>query len=246
MNQAHLQNYIIEQIARHLKKELKLNGLEAPDELQRNAMSQHATNTNVARTKPTCHHCKQPGQNRNLCRFLKKQRKEAERTLNFPGSRNSGANNSNLNNSINNRNYKNNHKNRNTARSKEKTVYPIPETSGKTHHSTENAIFERMQPMDRHPGTKDRKDIFRSKKSQSEWLEWNCSSWSRKFKVKTQLLHSGGAIDRAETTNTTLPPIPAVVWQQPQETYLINIHKNPLNYSNPKYSHLPEFKKPTM
>ena len=37
-------------------------------------------------------------------------------------------------------------------------------------------------------------------------------------------LHSGAAIDRTEVTHLTLPPIPEVVWQQPQETHLTNIH----------------------
>ena len=37
-------------------------------------------------------------------------------------------------------------------------------------------------------------------------------------------LHSGTAIDRPETTK--LPPIPEVVWQQPQETQLIDIRNN--------------------
>ena len=36
-------------------------------------------------------------------------------------------------------------------------------------------------------------------------------------------LHSGAAIDRPETTK--LPPIPEVVWQQHQETHLIDIHR---------------------
>ena len=36
-------------------------------------------------------------------------------------------------------------------------------------------------------------------------------------------LHSGAAIDRSETTK--LPQTPEVVWQQPQETHLIDIHK---------------------
>ena len=39
-------------------------------------------------------------------------------------------------------------------------------------------------------------------------------------------LHSGTAIDRPEVTELTLPPIPEVVWQQPLETHLINIHNN--------------------
>ena len=37
-------------------------------------------------------------------------------------------------------------------------------------------------------------------------------------------LHSGAAIDRPETTK--LPPIPEVVWQQPQETHLFDINNN--------------------
>ena len=39
--------------------------------------------------------------------------------------------------------------------------------------------------------------------------------------------HSAAAIDRPETTK--LSPIPEVVWQQPQETHLIGIHKNSNN-----------------
>ena len=31
--------------------------------------------------------------------------------------------------------------------------------------------------------------------------------------------HSGAAIDRSEATNLILPPIPDVVWKQPQETH---------------------------
>ena len=38
-------------------------------------------------------------------------------------------------------------------------------------------------------------------------------------------LHSGGVIDRPETTK--LPPIAEVVWQQHQKTHLIDVHKNP-------------------
>ena len=39
-------------------------------------------------------------------------------------------------------------------------------------------------------------------------------------------LNSGAATDRPETTNLILPPITQVVRQQPQETYLTDIHKN--------------------
>ena len=72
INQAHLENGTYEQIVTHLERELELNGLEAPDELQINTVSQQPTNTNADRPKPTCHHCKKPGYYRNQCRLLKK------------------------------------------------------------------------------------------------------------------------------------------------------------------------------
>ena len=59
INQAHLENGTYEQIVTHLKKELELIGLEAPDELHINTVSQNTVNTNADRPKPTCHHCKQ-------------------------------------------------------------------------------------------------------------------------------------------------------------------------------------------
>ena len=40
-----------------------------------------------------------------------------------------------------------------------------------------------------------------------------------------QRLHSGTATERPEITHLTLPPIPEVVWQQPQETHVNNIHE---------------------
>ena len=54
-------------------------------------------------------------------------------------------------------------------------------------------------------------------------------------------LHSGAAIDRPETTPSKLPPIPEVVWQQPQETHVSNIYQTVTN-ENHKKSHMPETK----
>ena len=42
-------------------------------------------------------------------------------------------------------------------------------------------------------------------------------------------LHSGAATNRAEVTHLTLPPIPEVVWQQPQENHVTNIHNDLTN-----------------
>ena len=49
-------------------------------------------------------------------------------------------------------------------------------------------------------------------------------------------LHSGVAIHRPEITHLTLPPISEVVWQQPQETHLSNIH-NDLTDKTQTYPH---------
>ena len=65
INQAHLENGTHEQIVTHLERELELNGLEDPDELPINNVSQQPTKTNADRPKPTCHHCKNPGHYRN-------------------------------------------------------------------------------------------------------------------------------------------------------------------------------------
>ena len=54
-------------------------------------------------------------------------------------------------------------------------------------------------------------------------------------------LHSGAAIDRPETTHLTLPPIPEVVWQQPQETHLPYICQNLTNETQ-KNTHMHESK----
>ena len=81
-NQAQLENGTFEQIVTHLERELELNGLEAPVELQINTLSQQPTNTNADRPKPTCHHCKKPGHYINQCRLLKKQREPTENNQN--------------------------------------------------------------------------------------------------------------------------------------------------------------------
>ena len=76
INQAHLENRTYEQIVTHLERELDLNGLEAPDELQVNTLSQQPTNNIAHRPKPTCQHCKKSGLYRNQFRLLKKQREQ--------------------------------------------------------------------------------------------------------------------------------------------------------------------------
>ena len=153
INQAHSETGTYEQIVTHLERELELNGLEAPDELPINNVSQQPTSTNADRPKPTCHHCKKPGHYRNQCRLLKKQREKTENNQNKPGNKNSDANTSNPNSNANNTN---NSRNNNRAERKPKTVYPPCETCGKTNHSTEKCYFgakaaNRPTPRHRRP-----------------------------------------------------------------------------------------------
>ena len=54
-------------------------------------------------------------------------------------------------------------------------------------------------------------------------------------------LHSGAATDRPEITHITLPLIPELVWQQPQETHVTNIHKTLTNETH-ENTHMPESK----
>ena len=129
INQAHLENGTYEQIVTHLERDLELNGLEAPDELQINTVSQEITNANADTSKPTCHHCEKPGHYRNQCCLLKKQREETENNQNNPGNKNSDANNYIPDNNTNNNDH-NNFKNSNRAETKPETVHPSCETCG--------------------------------------------------------------------------------------------------------------------
>ena len=113
INQAHLENGSYEKHVTHLEKELELNGLEAPGELQINTASQHSTNINADRPKPTCHHCKNQDITEISFENSEKKLKTIEKNL---GNKNSGANNKNANSKINKINNKNNnHKNMKTT-----------------------------------------------------------------------------------------------------------------------------------
>ena len=153
INQAHLENGTYEPISTHLERELELNGLEAPDELPINNVSQQPTNTSADRRKPTCHQSKKPGHYRNQCRLFKKQREQTENNQINPGNKNNAANTSNPNSNVNNNN---NNINSHKAERKPKIVYPPCETCGKRNHSTEKCYFganaaNRPPPRHRRP-----------------------------------------------------------------------------------------------
>ena len=158
INQAHLENDTYEQIVSHLERELELNGLEAPDEMQLNTVMQQDTQQNSEKPKPTCHHCKKPGHYRNQCRQLKREKDQVQNNTN------SAANNKNNNGSAqtnSNPNHKaplaNKANNTNNQRDrKPRPVFPPCGTCGRANHSTERCYLganaaNRPPPRNRRP-----------------------------------------------------------------------------------------------
>ena len=141
INQAHLENGTYKQIVSHLERELELNGLEAPDEIQLITVIQQDTQQNSGKPKPTCHHCKKPGHHRNQCRQLKREKDQTRNNTNSATNNNGSAQtNSNPNNNKVTDNAKGNNTNNQRDR-KPRPVFPPCETCGRTNHSTERCYL---------------------------------------------------------------------------------------------------------
>ena len=154
-NQAHLENDTYEQIVSHLEKELQLNGLEAPDEMPINTVTQQAPQENSDKPKPTCHHCKKPGDYQNQCRQLKRGNDQTRNSTNSANKNNGSAQtNSNLNKKVSKNTKANNINNQRDRTSR--PVFPPCETCGRTNHSTEKCYLganaaNRPPPRNRRP-----------------------------------------------------------------------------------------------
>ena len=97
IDQAHLENGTYEQIVSHLERELELNGLEAPDEMQLNTVMQQDTQQNSEKPKPTCYHCKKPGHYRNQGRQLKREKDQNNTNSDANNESNNGSAQTNSN-----------------------------------------------------------------------------------------------------------------------------------------------------
>ena len=76
--------------------ELELNGLEAPDEMPKNTVTQQTPQQNSNKPRPTCHHCKNPGHYQNQCRQPKREKDQTRKNTNSANNNNgSGQTNSN-------------------------------------------------------------------------------------------------------------------------------------------------------
>ena len=155
INKEHLENGTYEQIVSHLERELELNGLEAPDEMPINLVTQQASQQNSDKPKPTCHHCKKPGHYQNQCRQLKREKDQTRNNTNIANKNNGGAvTNANPKNEVANNTKANNINNQRERRSR--PVFPTCETCGRTNHSAEKRYLEanaanRPPPRNRRP-----------------------------------------------------------------------------------------------
>ena len=199
-----------------------MKGLEAPHELQINTVRHKTAITNADSPNQRATTVKNQ-HSTEISAFAKKQKEQSEDTQNIPGNKNSGANKSIPNNRTNNNN-NNDYKNSNGAGRKPKTAYRPCETSPETNHPKKKCYYwanAAKKPPPRHRKPERQNQV---KKSQSKLFERNCLGGSPKFKLKMPRLLSVAAIDRPQTTK--LPTVPEVVWEQPQETHLIDIQKN--------------------
>ena len=158
INQAHLENGTYEQIVSDLERELELNGLEAPDEMQLNSVMQQDTRQNSEKPKPACHHCKKPGHYRNQCRQLKRGKDQAQNNTDSASTNKNNNGSAQTNSNPNQKatvtdkaNNANNQRDR-----KPKSVFPPCETCGRTNHSTERCYLganaaNRPPPRNRRP-----------------------------------------------------------------------------------------------
>ena len=156
INQAHLENGTYEQIVSDLERELELNGLEAPDEMPINTVTQQAPQQNSNNPSPTCHHCKKPGHYQNQRRHVKREKDQTRNNTNSANNNNGSAQtNPNPNTNKVTNNTKGNNINNQRDR-KSRPVFPTCETCGRNNHSTEKCYLganaaNRPPPRNRRP-----------------------------------------------------------------------------------------------
>ena len=92
-NKNQLEDGTYEQFVSRLGKELDLNSLEAPDDLQTNLVTQHAVKPIPEEPEPTCHHFEKPVHYAAQCCYFRREEDQNE------GNNKSDGNTINSNNS---------------------------------------------------------------------------------------------------------------------------------------------------
>ena len=142
-DQAHLENSTLEQFVSHLEGKLELKGLEAPDELQINTVTQQTTQQNPEKPKSTWHHCKKLGHYQTQCHQLKREKDQVQNNTNSSGNNNKNNNGGPTISNSKNKTPHNTNSNKTNNRNDRKLrpVYPPCETCAKTKYSTKRSYF---------------------------------------------------------------------------------------------------------
>ena len=167
INQAHLENGTYEQIVTHLERELGLNGLEAPDELPINNVSQQPTNTNADRPKPTFTTVKNQDVTENSVACWKNSEnklkiikiiQETKTVPPIPLTRTVMSTTITTTKTV-----------KKLKESQKLSTHPVRHVEKQT-TPQKNATLEPMQPIDRLPGIEDQKDKIKyQRESQPKW-----------------------------------------------------------------------------
>ena len=164
INQAHLENGTYEQIVSHLERELELNGLEAPDEMPINIVTEQTPQQNTNKPRPTCHHCTKPGHYQNQCRQLKREKDQTRNNTNSANNDNGSAQtNSNRNNNTVANNTKGNNVKIKETEYQNLSSHPVRHVVELT-TPQRDATLEQMQRIDRLQEIDDRKDRTKASK----------------------------------------------------------------------------------
>ena len=178
INQAHLENGTYEQIVSHLEKELELNGLEAPDEVPINTVTQQAPQPNSEKPKPTCLHCQKPGHYQNQCQQLKLEKDQTGNIANSANRKNgSDQTNSNPNKKVSNKTKASNTYNQDLDLSSHPVRPPVVELTT----PKRNVTLKQTQRTDLLPGKDDRKDKTKSSREMRKATHMGTSNLQPKF-----------------------------------------------------------------
>ena len=197
-----------------LEKELELNGLEAPDEMPINTVTQQAPQQNSGKPKPACHHCKKQNHHQNQCHQLKREKDQFRNNTNSANNNNGSVQtNSNPNKKVPNNTKANNTNIQRDRRSR--PVFPPCETCGRTNHSTEKCYLganaeNRPTPRNRRPEGQNQVQQRNAQSNSDGNIQAAAQTLNKPRHVFTPELH---LTDRRQIKHQNFH----IVWQQPTE-----------------------------
>ena len=225
INQAHLEKSRYEQIVSHLERELELKGLEAPDEMPINTVTQQAPQQNSNKPRPTCHHCKKPSHYQKQCRQLKREKDQTRNNTNSAKNNNGSAQtNANPNNNKVANNTKGNNINIQRDR-KSRPVFPPCEICDRNNNSTEKCYLganaaNRPPPRNRRPEGQNQGQQNNAQSNSDGNVQAAAQTLNQKCHVFTLELH---VTDRRQTKYPNFHQFPRLSGSNLRRTLQIKI-----------------------